>query len=212
MPVSEIMSSVNCTLFTVSYQYYSYGIPVGDLVIASDELETFEEAVIYARGIQSPSSNWVSFTPEEWDFDARTGKIVYYQTVHGAGFAINIHPSPKFYISVCWYISGVPATDLGLVVQGLKTYEDAIEDAKQIKTNGEGWSDKGIEMRDSENGRANIRYYHRVHDEFFEVVVGREELTVFNMHHLSLIRQTRDGYIILFRDENFNQNTDQFTF
>lgn len=184
MPVSEIMSSVNCTHFTVSYQYYSYGIPAGDLIIASDKLETFQEAVAYARGIQSPSSDWVSFTPEELDFNARIGKIVYYQTVHGAGFAINIHPSLKFNISFCWYVNGVLATDPALVVQGLRRYEDAIEDARQVKTKGEGWSNRGIEMWDSENGRANIRYYHLVNDDFFEVVVEREPLNVFNVEQL----------------------------
>lgn len=186
MPVSEIMSSVSCTHFTVSYQYYRYGIPADDPIIASDKLETFQEAVAYARGIQSPSSDWISFTPEEWDFDARTGKIVYYQTVHGAGFAINIHPTPKFNVSICWYVNGVPATNSVLVVQGLGSYEDAIEDARQVKTKGEGWSGRGIEMWDSENGRANIRYYHLVDDEFFEVVVERETMTcdrvVFNVN------------------------------
>lgn len=88
--------------------------------------------------------------------------------------AINIHPTPKFNISICWYVNRAPATDSALVVQDLGSFEDAIEDARQVRTMGEGWSDRGIEMWDSENGRASIRYYHLVDDEFFEVVVERE--------------------------------------
>lgn len=169
------MSSVNRTRFTVSYQYYNYGIPAGDLIIASDKLETFQEAVAYARGIQTPSSDWISFTLEELDFEARTGMIVYCPTVHGAAFVISIHPSPNFNILLWWYVNGAP-THSALVVQGLGSFEDAIEDARQVRTMGEGWSDKGIELWDSENGRASIRYYHLVDDEFFEVVVERETL------------------------------------
>ena len=74
---------------------------------------------------------------------------------------------------MCWFIDGVPATNPVLVRQGLKRFDDAVEDARQVVTTGDVWSQKGIEVWDEENGWGSIRYYHIEDDEFFEVLVSR---------------------------------------
>lgn len=168
------MAATTSITFMVSYRYYSSGIPASDPIPVVDGLKTFQDAAEYALAIHTPGHGWAPCTPEKWDLGAETATIRYQHTIYSTAFEITIRPSHKFNVSMCWFIDGVPATNPVLVRQGLKRFDDAVEDARQVVTMGDVWSQKGIEVWDEENGWGNIRYYHIEDDEFFEVLVSRD--------------------------------------
>lgn len=168
------MPATTSTCFMVSYRYYSSGIPASDVLPVVGGLKTFQEAVENALAIHAPGYGWAYCAPEKWDLEAGTATITYHHTIHNTAFEITIRPSLKFNVSMCWYIDGLPATNPVLVRQGLKRFDDAVEDARQVRTMGDVWSHKGIEMWDEENGWGSIRYYHLEDDEFFGVMVSRD--------------------------------------
>lgn len=158
----------------VSYRYYSSDIPASDPLPVVDGLKTFQEAAEYALAIHTPGFGWAQCTPEKWDLETGTATITYHHTVHSTAFEVTIRPALKFNVSLCWYIDGVPATNPVSVRQGIKRFDDAVEDARQVQTTGDVWSHKGIEVWDEENGWGSIRYHHLADDEFFEVLVLRD--------------------------------------
>lgn len=170
----ETMPATTFTSFMVSYRYYTSGIPASDPLPIVDGLKTFQEAAEYALAIHTPGCGWAHCTPEKWDLEAGTATITYDHTIHSTSFEITIRPSLKFNVSLCWYIDGLPATNPVFIRQGLKRFDDAVEDARQVRTTGDVWSQKGIEVWDEENGWGSIRYYHLEDDEFFEVLVSRD--------------------------------------
>lgn len=170
----ETMPATTFTSFMVSYRYYTSGIPASDPLPIVDGLKTFQEASEYALAIHTPGYGWAHCTPEKWDLEAGTATITYDHTIHSTSFEITIRPSLKFNVSLCWYIDGLPATNPVCIRQGLKRFDDAVEDARQVRTMGDVWSQKGIEVWDEENGWGSIRYYHLEDDEFFEVLVSKD--------------------------------------
>lgn len=170
----KTMPATTSTSFMVLYRYYSSGIPASDPLLVVDGLKTFQEAAEYALAIHTPGYGWAHYRPEKWDLESGTATITYHHTIHSTAFEITIRPSPKFDVSLCWYIDGVPVTNHVFVRQGLKRFDDAVEDAKQVQTTGDVWSQKGIEAWDEENGWGSIRYYHLEDDEFFEVLVSKD--------------------------------------
>lgn len=185
--------------FMVSYRYYSSDIPASDPIPVIDGLKTFEDAAKYALAIHSPGyyyyycydhydggwgwgwaewADWAEWapcnTPEEWDPGAGRATLRYEHRIHSAAIEITIRPSPTFNVSLCWFIHGLPATIPVFVRQGLQHFDDAVDDARQVLTDGDEWSLKGIEVWDQQNGCGSIRYYHLEDDEFFEVLVSRD--------------------------------------
>lgn len=181
--------------FMVSYRYYSSDIPASDPIPAVDGLKTFQDAAEYALAIHSPGNyfyyyyyyggsrgwawDWAPCTPsEQWDLEAGRATLRYEHRIDStpAAFEITIRPSPTFNVSLCWFIDGLPATNAVFVKQGLEHFDDAVEDARQVLPTGDGeWSLKGIEAWDPQNGCGSIRYYHIEDDEFFEVLVSRDD-------------------------------------
>lgn len=177
------MVATTSTSFMVSYRYYNSDIPASDPIPIVDGLKTFQDAARYALAIQLSRSyycygGWApcSSTLEKWDFEAGRATLRYEHRIHysAAAFEITIRPSPKFNVSICWFIDGLPATNPVFVSKGLEHFDDAVEDARQVfPNNGDNneWSLKGIEYWDQQNGWGTIRYYHLEDDKFFQVLV-----------------------------------------
>lgn len=79
--------------------------------------------------------------------------------------------STSFMISYCYYSSGSPVSDPLLVVDGLKTFQEAAEYAIAIRPPGNGWARYSPEKWDPESETATITYHHRVRSTAFEITI-----------------------------------------
>lgn len=109
MNLLEITPATVSTFFTVSYRYYSSGIPASDPLLVVDGLKTFQEAAEYALAIHTPGDGWGNYSPKIWDLESGTATIIYHHTIHSTAFEITIRPSLNFNISLYRYIDCVPA-------------------------------------------------------------------------------------------------------
>lgn len=79
--------------------------------------------------------------------------------------------STFFTVSYRYYNSGIPASDPLLVVDGLKTFQEAAEYAIAIHTPGDGWAHYSPKGWDFESGTATIIYYHTIHSTALEITI-----------------------------------------
>lgn len=85
-----------------------------------------------------------------------------------------ITPAPvstSFMVSYRYYSSGIPASDPLLVVDGLKTFQEAAEYALAIHIPGDGWAHYSPIKWDLESGTATIIYHHTIHSTAFELTI-----------------------------------------
>lgn len=137
MNLPEIPFAAVSKFFTVSYRYYSSGIPASDPLLVVDGLKTFQEAAEYALAIGTPGKGWEDYSPQKWDVESGTGTIIYQHTIHSTALEINIRPYVKFNVSLYRYIDCVPATVYQSTVftkQSLKRFDDAAEDDARAGT------------------------------------------------------------------------------
>lgn len=79
--------------------------------------------------------------------------------------------STIFTVSYRYYNSGIPASDPLLVVDGLKTFQEAAEYALAIHTPGNGWGHYSPKKWDPESGMATIIYHHTIHSTALEITI-----------------------------------------
>lgn len=77
--------------------------------------------------------------------------------------------SKFFTVSYRYYNSGMPTSDPLLVVDGLKTFQEAAEYALAIGTPGDGWADYSLKKCDPESGTVTIIYQHTIPSTALEI-------------------------------------------
>lgn len=111
MNLPEILPAKVSRFFTVSYRYYSSGIPSSDPLLVVDGLKTFQEAAEYALAIGTPGDGWTHYSPKKWDLESGTATVIYQHTIHSTALEITIRPSLKLNnVSLYRYIDCVPTT------------------------------------------------------------------------------------------------------